>query len=1022
MYYFPKPPSFSFHQATSWFQTLFPGTGSETELMTKGKLEYRCNKAHTAFLQIRDTVHAVKFLDVNPLDDIDDCLKVLGLSKQILLFSKPDAFSKPHNCQITHEVVVSLHHFTKRERLSPTFSLSWLCALTNFQLSESQMRHRSQQIMKTVNKIRGGKDKLKLNAYMKEPMVIQKQGHVHQSPDPHLLEIKSLNKTVEKCEEKYINASMQIQHLMEEREILVAEKKEMQTEKSLEVEELKSQLKHNLPPKTSRGIQVSDKMEEKVARLEAKLRGKNVEIASLRKNNNSKVESLLALEQQVSTGQSLSFQDKDEIAHLRKERERLLTLVKTLESSLLSLKKKVKSEQTMKSGYKKELDDVKMTAEILLGSEEDKKPVLKANTKNAFSDDVRLTFMALQGEANVSASNCSKVVNIVSKFLYNQEIPMEQLPSIQTALNMSVEGQYLSKYQTVERILSCQHFTLGTDATSRDKRHYVEQHIYLSDGAIMSLGFTEVASDNAETLLEKTVQLFQELSKVYCEVATEAEMQTVYREIISKLKCLMSDRAAVMKLFNKKIAALRNEVVGEDAHTNFLFCNAHFLLGVSSAAEVAVKEIEDGLAENGVKLGRDEDQGAFARFANSTESSVFRLLRTAADVFGPRGDDKSGCRAEWLSYLEGLQVKSRFCSFRTNRFNNIFENASAVIFHRLHIISFLETFVSHHNLKLKSVLMDAKDDNIMEMVNALHMFNLLFSSPYWKLMNSTVPYSEFPRFVKMMQRFLQHSDAAAPVAIPEFDTEQLHFQSEFNIPLERDIFKLTFSTLCSKSLQVLERQLSDFVGDGVFAGNIPQDVLDVLQRCPLTNLVGERLFGDLDFDMSKRRRASLNSRTAINMWKHNRTGAWMRQKKKREAVRLLTLARTKREECRHRSRENERKVREAIRERLEQNKRIKEEKEILERERHLKIVTDVLSQGGLCTTKESIDELMKEKNRVDNLKAQIRYRKVVMNQKSLTLTGNCNDLYNTLVSALSFQTGEPPRKKARKDVPSHSKN
>ena len=88
--------------------------------------------------------------------------------------------------------------------------------------------------------------------------------------------------------------------------------------------------------------------------------------------------------------------------------------------------------------------------------------------------------------------------------------------------------------------------------------------------------------------------------------------------------------------------------------------------------------------------------------------------------------------------------------------------------------------------------MDAKGDNIMEMVNALHMFNLLFSSPYRKIMISTVPYSEFPRFVKMIQRFLQHSDAAAPVAIPEFDTEQLHFKSEFNIPLETNIFKQSF--------------------------------------------------------------------------------------------------------------------------------------------------------------------------------------------------------------------------------------
>ena len=70
--------------------------------------------------------------------------------------------------------------------------------------------------------------------------------------------------------------------------------------------------------------------------------------------------------------------------------------VQTLESSLHSLKKNVKSEQPIKPGYKKELDDVKMTAEILLGSEEDKKPVLKANSKNAFSnDDLHVLMIAI---------------------------------------------------------------------------------------------------------------------------------------------------------------------------------------------------------------------------------------------------------------------------------------------------------------------------------------------------------------------------------------------------------------------------------------------------------------------------------------------------------------------------------------------------------------------------------------------------------------------------------------------------
>ena len=72
--------------------------------------------------------------------------------------------------------------------------------------------------------------------------------------------------------------------------------------------------------------------------------------------------------------------------------------------------------------------------------------VMKGATKNVFSDSVRLTFMALQGEANVAASNCSKVVNLISKYLYQKEIPLEKLPCIQTVLNMSAEGQYLSKH------------------------------------------------------------------------------------------------------------------------------------------------------------------------------------------------------------------------------------------------------------------------------------------------------------------------------------------------------------------------------------------------------------------------------------------------------------------------------------------------------------------------------------------------------------------------------------------------
>ena len=65
-------------------------------------------------------------------------------------------------------------------------------------------------------------------------------------------------------------------------------------------------------------------------------------------------------------------------------------------------------------------------------------------------------------------------------------------------------------------------------------------------------------------------------------------------------------------------------------------------------------------------------------------------------------------------------------------------------------------------------------------------------------------------------------------------------------------------------------------------------------------------------------------------------------------------------------------------------------------------------------TKESLDELMEGKNKVENLKAQIRYRKVVLNEKSLTLYGNCSELYNALAKAVGCEEGEPLRKKSKK--------
>ncbi|GFO41869.1 hypothetical protein PoB_006837400 [Plakobranchus ocellatus] len=103
--------------------------------------------------------------------------------------------------------------------------------------------------------------------------------------------------------------------------------------------------------------------------------------------------------------------------------------------------------------------------------------------------------------------------------------------------------------------------------------------------------------------------------------------EKVFKEIIEKLKCLMSDRAAVMKSFDSKMAVFKNELLGKESSTYFIFCNAHFLLGLSTAASVAAKVVEDELKATCTKLGRD------ASTSFNTFTSVILLRQLPTQLF-----------------------------------------------------------------------------------------------------------------------------------------------------------------------------------------------------------------------------------------------------------------------------------------------------------------------------------------------------------------------------------------------------
>ena len=298
---------------------------------------------------------------------------------------------------------------------------------------------------------------------------------------------------------------------------------------------------------------------------------------------------------------------------------------------------------------------------------------LKDSEKNRYSSQVRKTLIALQHDGNVPARKCSFVLRTVAKNMFNVDIEEKDLPCTSSVLNMSDEGHVLSKIQAAEKILDTKNCTIHTDGTSRGGEKFLGFQVSLDTGETLDLGYQLVATEDAATLLDVTVNLLNEIHELYTYdlEMTEEEKENIFKQLLTKITSTMTDRVAVMKSYDKKLEEFLKSQVGQDITLHFLHCNAHCLLAFSRACDVALKTAEkDVVSASGKGLGRDQ-QPCFARFSK-TETATSRLIRTASDICGPRGDDKNGCRAEWEAFCKEHGKKSYFTSYRSNRFNCCF--------------------------------------------------------------------------------------------------------------------------------------------------------------------------------------------------------------------------------------------------------------------------------------------------------------------------------------------------------------
>ena len=116
------------------------------------------------------------------------------------------------------------------------------------------------------------------------------------------------------------------------------------------------------------------------------------------------------------------------------------------------------------------------------------------------------------------------------------------LPCVQTFINMADEGHVISKLQVAKTTLHADNATLHTYGTSRDHNKLVGQQISLPSRCSLSLGFVQVESHNASTLLDITTGVLDELSAVYCWKDEDKEKDAVFSELLKSISSLMSDR------------------------------------------------------------------------------------------------------------------------------------------------------------------------------------------------------------------------------------------------------------------------------------------------------------------------------------------------------------------------------------------------------------------------------------------------------------------------------------------------
>ena len=131
--------------------------------------------------------------------------------------------------------------------------------------------------------------------------------------------------------------------------------------------------------------------------------------------------------------------------------------------------------------------------------------------------------------------------------------------------------------------------------------------VTVEGGEQLSCSLDPVAKEDSGTYLNVAMNVLQEIAEVGSD--DEGTREQLMRKILGNLTATMTDRAASMKKFGQILQEKKREILQTDEELDFLFCNAHCLLGFADICEKKLKhyEAERGWAK---RLGQEAGAGS----------------------------------------------------------------------------------------------------------------------------------------------------------------------------------------------------------------------------------------------------------------------------------------------------------------------------------------------------------------------------------------------------------------------------